>query len=168
MKRIFLLFVIVAALFFGIDVKADLKEDERPVLSVDDYMLESSDALPVAALAECAAGAILIEADSGQVLFESNSDEKLPIASVTKVMTLLLVMEALDAKKISLEDKVRASANACSMGGSQIFLKENEEMSVEDLIKSVVIASANDAAVVSQFIGAINPYKICVEFYTER
>jgi D-alanyl-D-alanine carboxypeptidase (penicillin-binding protein 5/6) len=89
-----------------------------------------------------------MEASTGKVLYEKNADEALPPASVTKVMTLLLVMEALDAKKISLEDKVRASANACSMGGSQIFLKENEEMSVEDLIKSVVIASANDAAVV--------------------
>ena len=95
-----------------------------------------------------AKSAILMEATTGKVLYEKNADEALPPASVTKVMTLLLVMEALEAKKISLDDTVRASANACSMGGSQIFLKENEEMSVEDLIKSVVIASANDAAVV--------------------
>ncbi len=91
--------------------------------------------------------AILMEAESGAVLFEQNADEALPPASVTKVMTLLLVMEAIESGKISYTDTVRASANACSMGGSQIYLEEGEEMSVEDLVKSVVIASANDAAV---------------------
>ena len=91
--------------------------------------------------------AILIEAKTGKVLFEQNADEALPPASVTKVMTLLLVMEAIEAGKISLSDMVSASAHACSMGGSQIYLEEGEQMSVEDLLKSVVIASANDAAV---------------------
>ena len=91
--------------------------------------------------------AILIEASTGKVLYEQDPDKALPPASVTKVMTLLLVMEAIEAGKIKYSDTVRASANACSMGGSQIFLEENEEMSVEDLVKSVVIASANDAAV---------------------
>lgn len=91
--------------------------------------------------------AILIEATTGKVLFEQNADEALPPASVTKVMTLLLVMEAIDGNKISLSDMVTASEHACSMGGSQIYLEEGEQMSVEDLIKSVVIASANDAAV---------------------
>ena len=91
--------------------------------------------------------AILMEASTGQVLFEQNADEALPPASVTKIMTLLLVMEAITDGKIKYEDMVTASANACSMGGSQIYLKEGEQMSVEDMIKSVVIASANDAAV---------------------
>ena len=91
--------------------------------------------------------AILIEANTGTVLYEKNADQGLPPASVTKVMTLLLVMEAIESGKISYEDMVSASAYACSMGGSQIYLRENEEMSVEDLLKSVVIASANDAAV---------------------
>lgn len=90
--------------------------------------------------------AILMEASTGKVIFEQNADEALPPASVTKVMTLLLVMEAIKEGKISLEDTVRTSAHAASMGGSQIFLKEGEEMSVEDMVKSVVIASANDAA----------------------
>lgn len=91
--------------------------------------------------------AILIEADTQTVLYEKNADEPLPPASVTKVMTLLLVMEAIEGGKISYTDKVRASSNACSMGGSQIYLRENEEMTVEELLKSVIIASANDAAV---------------------
>ena len=90
---------------------------------------------------------ILIEATTGKVLFEQNADIPLPPASVTKIMTLLLVMEAINKERIKLTDMVTASANACAMGGSQIYLKEGEEMSVEDLIKSVVIASANDAAV---------------------
>lgn len=94
-----------------------------------------------------AKSAILMEASTGRILGEQNADEALPPASVTKVMTLLLVMEALDSGKIALSDMVQASANAASMGGSQIYLKEGELMSVEDLIKSVVIASANDAAV---------------------
>ncbi len=91
--------------------------------------------------------AILMEATTGKVLFEQNADIPLPPASVTKIMTLLLVMEAINQERVKLTDMVTASANACSMGGSQIYLKEGEEMSVEDLIKSVVIASANDAAV---------------------
>lgn len=92
--------------------------------------------------------AILMEAETGSVLYEQNADAALPPASVTKVMTLLLVMEAIEDGRITYEDKVRASKNACSMGGSQIYLEENEEMSVEELLKSVIIASANDAAVV--------------------
>ena len=91
--------------------------------------------------------AILIEASTGKVLYEKDADMALPPASVTKVMTLLLVMEAIEEGRLKYGDTVRASANACSMGGSQIYLKENEEMSVEDMLKSVVIASANDAAV---------------------
>ena len=91
--------------------------------------------------------AILMEAQTGTVLFEKNADEGVPPASVTKIMTLLLVMEAIEQGKIKWEDMVTASAHACSMGGSQIYLKENERMSVEDMVKSVVIASANDAAV---------------------
>ena len=91
--------------------------------------------------------AILIEATTGTILYTQNAEEALPPASVTKVMTLLLVMEAIDAGTIRIDDTVSVSANAASMGGSQVFLEEGEQMSVEDLLKSVVIASANDAAV---------------------
>ncbi len=94
-----------------------------------------------------AKSAIVMEASSGRVLYEYNADEALPPASVTKVMTLLLVLEAIDAGKISVEDTVTVSDYASSMGGSQVFLKAGEEMSVDDLLKSVVVASANDAAV---------------------
>src|SRR5690606_5697653 len=88
-----------------------------------------------------ATSAILMEADTGTVLFEKNAHEKLPPASITKVMTLLLIMEALDRGEIKLTDKVRTSERAASMGGSQIFLQPGEEMTVEDMIKGIAIAS---------------------------
>ena len=91
--------------------------------------------------------AVLMEASTGRVLYEKNADEALPPASVTKVMTLLLVMEAIDAGKIKLDDMVPVSEHAASMGGSQVYLKVGEEMAVEEMIKCVVIASANDCAV---------------------
>ena len=91
--------------------------------------------------------AVLMEASTGKVLYAHNESEALPPASVTKVMTLLLIMEAIDSGTIGYSDMVTASANAASMGGSQIYLKEGERMSVDDLLKSIVIASANDAAV---------------------
>ena len=90
--------------------------------------------------------AILMEANTGRVIYEQNADQALPPASVTKVMTLLLVMEAIDAGKIKLDDMVTTSERAAEMGGSQIYLEVGEQMSVEDMLKSVIIASANDAA----------------------
>lgn len=95
-----------------------------------------------------AKSAILMEASTGTVLMEHNPDEKLSPASITKVMTILLTFEALDTGKIALEDKVTASRNASSKGGSQIWLKEGEVMTVHELLKATVIASANDACTV--------------------
>ena len=89
---------------------------------------------------------ILMEAQSGRVLYEENADEPLPPASVTKIMTLLLVMEALDSGRITLEDAVTVSERAASMGGSQVYLEPGEQMTVDEMIKCVVVASANDAA----------------------
>ena len=90
---------------------------------------------------------VLMEPNTGKVLYEANSDEKLPPASITKIMSLLLVMEAIDRGDISLETVVTASEHACSMGGSQIWLEPGETMTVNDLLKAAVIASANDACV---------------------
>jgi D-alanyl-D-alanine carboxypeptidase (penicillin-binding protein 5/6) len=89
---------------------------------------------------------ILIEASTGKVLYENNADEALPPASVTKIMTLLLVMEAVENGQIKLSDPVTVSDAAAAMGGSQVYLKVGEQLSVEEMIKCVVIASANDAA----------------------
>ncbi len=91
--------------------------------------------------------AILMERDTGKILFNKNSDKPLPPASMTKIMTMILIMEELDKESITLTEKVRASERAASMGGSQIFLEEGEAMTVEELLKAVAIASANDASV---------------------
>lgn len=91
--------------------------------------------------------AVLMEFSTGKILYEKNSHEKLLPASVTKVMTLVLIMEALDAGKIKLEDKVTTSARAVEMGGSQIFLEQGEQMTVNDMLKAICVASANDASV---------------------
>lgn len=92
-------------------------------------------------------GAILIEQNSGQVLYDYNMHEKMRPASVTKVMSLLLVMEALDSGKISLKDKVPCSETAAKMGGSQIWLDTREELTVDEMLKAVCLASANDCIV---------------------
>ncbi|WP_233566639.1 D-alanyl-D-alanine carboxypeptidase family protein [Cohnella endophytica] len=98
-------------------------------------------------MAASAKSAILMDADSGTVIYEKNSDISLPPASITKIMTMLLVMEALDEGKLKLTDKVQASEYASSMGGSQIFLEPGEEMTVDEMLKGVAMASGNDASV---------------------
>ena len=106
-------------------------------------------AAPAAAeeLAVDAQACLLMEKTTGEVLYAVNEHEQLEPASVTKIMTLLLVMEAIDSGSLHYDDMVTASAYACSMGGSQIWLKENEQMTVEEMLKAVCVASANDASV---------------------
>lgn len=91
--------------------------------------------------------AILMDVGSGQILYEKNAHDKLPPASVTKVMTMLLICEALDSGKITLDDSVQISDNAASMGGSQIFLEAGEVQKVDTLLKGIAVASANDGCV---------------------
>ncbi|PEA56183.1 D-alanyl-D-alanine carboxypeptidase [Bacillus pseudomycoides] len=98
-------------------------------------------------LAEQASSAIVIEQDTGKVLFDKNPNEKLPPASMTKIMTMLLIMEQIEKGKLKLTDKVRTSEHAASMGGSQIFLEPGEEMTVDEMLKGIAIASGNDASV---------------------
>lgn len=93
-----------------------------------------------------APSAILIDAATGTVLYECNADERLSPASVTKVMTLLLVMEALDSGKIGWDDMVTASESAAAKGGSQVYLEVGEQMNMDEMLKSVVVSSANDCA----------------------
>ncbi len=94
-----------------------------------------------------APSAILVEASTGQVIYEKNADELLHPASITKIMTLILIMDALSEKKITLSDDVTVSEHAASMGGSQVFLEPGETQTVETMIKCIAIASANDACV---------------------
>ncbi|PFN78840.1 D-alanyl-D-alanine carboxypeptidase [Bacillus sp. AFS076308] len=91
--------------------------------------------------------AILIERDTGTVLYEKNSNEELPPASMTKIMTMLLIMEAIDEGKLSWNEKVRTSEYAASMGGSQIFLEPGEEMTTKEMLRGIAIGSGNDASV---------------------
>ena len=91
--------------------------------------------------------AILCEASTGQVIFEKNADERRPVASVNKVMTILLTLEEVDEGRVSLEDQVTVSPRAASMGGSQAFLDAGERYKLSELLKTVIVASANDSAV---------------------
>jgi len=98
-------------------------------------------------LAPGARSAILLDAGTGTIIYEKNSHDKLPPASITKIMTMLLIVEALDEGRLQLTDKVRTSEYAASMGGSQIFLEPGEEMTVDEMLKGIAMASGNDASV---------------------
>ena len=107
-----------------------------------------------------AKSAILIEANSRQILYDKNAEEKLYPASTTKIMTMILMFEALRNKKISFDDEITTSKYAASMGGSQVYLEVGESLSLKDMFKSIAIASANDAsvAVAEHIAGSINKF----------
>lgn len=115
------------------------------LISGGDGKAEAKEA--AAAVEVSAPSAILMEASTGQVIFEKDADTQRPPASVTKVMTLLLIFDALDAGRIALEDEVQTSEYAASMGGSQVFLEAGEIQTVDTMIKCIAVASANDACV---------------------
>lgn len=140
MKKLFSIFICIIVLLNCVVFSVSASVDES--LEKNDDEAEITNSLEINAKS-----AVLMDAETGTVLFMKNASEALPPASVTKIMTLLLVAEAIDNGSISLDDTVFVSANAASMGGSQIFIKEGEEFSIRDLLKSTVIASANDAAV---------------------
>lgn len=129
MKR-FVSLLILSFLVTSIGVPAALAEEKRTAEIVDNV-----------------SSAILIERDTGTVLYEKNSREKLPPASMTKVMTMLLIMEAIDKGKLTWDEKIRASEYAASMGGSQIFLEPGEEMTTKEMLRGIAIGSGNDASV---------------------
>lgn len=116
------------------DIYEPLEKESAPVSSAADLQITSK-------------SAILVEETTGEIIFEHNSHEKLSPASVTKIMSLILIMEAIERQDITLETVITTSEHANSMGGSQIWLKVGEKMSVDDLLKATVIASANDATV---------------------
>ena len=142
MKKIcfFMSFVLFLTAFFSPHIAAANQQNNTAFMKTENYVPEGAPEI-------AAKSAILYEATTGAVLYSKNEKEALAPASVTKVMTLLLVCEAIDQGKISLLDNVIISENAASMGGSQVFLKEGEKMTVEELLKCTVIASANDASV---------------------
>ena len=131
MKRFLSLFLIILLLVPACPIKA---ENEKKTEETDTMGITSE-------------AAVLMEGSTGEILYEKNKDKQLIPASITKIMTLLLIFEALDSGKIKLGDKVTVSEHAASMGGSQVFLEPNETQTVNDMIKCISIASANDAAV---------------------
>lgn len=117
------------------------------VLTVGGVHAAPAQPSPSGALPLQAASAVLMEKETGAILYEQNAHQQLEPASVTKVMTLLLIFEAIDSGRITREDMVTVSAYAAGMGGSQVYLKEGEQMSVGELVKCITVVSGNDAAV---------------------
>ncbi len=151
MKKLIILAIVVIMAVIPCSAVAEEGKTVSMEYSAPDYDKPFADILPVASIGEAmeinAKSAILIEPRSGAVLYESNADEKLAPASITKVMSLLLIMEAIDSGALTLDTVITASEHACSMGGSQIWLEPNEQMTVDELLRAIVIASANDATV---------------------
>lgn len=146
MKKI-LSFILIISLLLGASVIPSFASDMEDGGENNINIGAENNLASIPSIDSSVKSAVLIEASTGAVLYAKDAHTPLPPASVTKVMTLLLVAEALANGSISLTDNVTVSANAASMGGSQIFIKEGEEFTVEELLKSTVIASANDAAV---------------------
>lgn len=145
MKR-FLLFALCAIILFALSANASETAKIYPFdAEYAAYWFEPAAAEYVPQTD--AKALLLMEHSTGRVLFAQNETEHLPIASVTKVMSTLLVMEAIDDGRITLDETVTVSENAASMGGSQVFLEPNEQMPVRDLLKALVVSSANDATV---------------------
>ena len=153
----FWLFALALGTAEGVGLRAVMHPEERAV-SADVEESAEGILLPAAAAApqldlNCRA-AILIEQGSGRVLYEKNADERVPIASITKVMTLLLAFEAVHDGRLTMETPVPVSEHAYHMGGSQIWLEPGEQMTLDDMLKAICISSANDAAVaVAEYVG---------------
>ena len=151
MKRVFVFLLSIIMIFslslpsFATD-KTIVKENEDVQVSKSVITQEEQNKLEKLPVEIKAKSAVLMEVTSGEILMEYNADKKLFPASVTKIMTMLLVAEAINSKKITLADKVTCSANAASKGGSQIWLEEGESMTVDELLRATAIGSANDAA----------------------
>ena len=147
LKKIFTVFICLSfCISVGVSAATISSECDISDISIpiDNKLTDTTFGKPLDIKAK---SAILMEVNTGQILYEQNVDEKLPPASITKIMSLLLVMEAIDCGKLSTEDVITASEHACSMGGSQIWLEPGETLTVDDLLKAAVIASANDATV---------------------
>lgn len=143
MKRLVAFVIALIILCGGINVSATVTTEYYS----DDLMANTDTLSANSAVEGEYKSAVLIEKDTGKVLFESNPHERLAPASITKIMSLLLICEAIDSGKLKLTDSVATSEHAASMGGSQIWLEPGETMTVDELLRATVIASANDATV---------------------
>lgn len=156
-------FLVVIANFFQIIYAAENAMPTFAVVEVDSKEDDAQETVKSVETKQVSANAdfnfksksqILIEMNTGTVIYENNADEKAYPASVTKIMTMLLIMEAIDSGKISYEDKVTCSENAAAMGGSQIWFKVGEQLTIDEALKSICVVSANDVCVaMAEMIG---------------
>ena len=142
------IFLLLIPLFtYAEAVEAPPTEEENQTETTEDNQNNSSSNNSTSDLIAGAKAGILMEASTGQILFEKNKDEQLAVASMTKMVAQILILEAIEDGKISWDDPVKASENAASMGGSQIYLAAGETLTVEEMMKGISMASANDATV---------------------
>ena len=146
MKKI--LIIILLSLYIPIVyAKSEVSDKTIPTNSEEEIEIQEKQETDTLNLAPNSKSAIMIEASTGKVIYEKNADEQLSMASMTKMMTLLLIMENIENGNLKWDEMITTSEHAASMGGSQIFLEVGEQMTVEDLVKGICIASGNDAAV---------------------
>ena len=146
MKKI--LIIILLSLYIPIVyAKSEVPDKTIPTNSEEEIEIQEEQETDTLNLAPSSKSAIMIEASTGKVIYEKNADEQLSMASMTKMMTLLLIMENIENDNLKWDEMITTSEHAASMGGSQIFLEVGEQMTVEDLVKGICIASGNDAAV---------------------
>ncbi len=168
MKKLCLNFILVVVfmLFFTVQVFAqeqsapitEALNEQQNIFSQQEENLQNTARIELPTFDVSSKNAILVSAKTGDVLYEKNPDEQVPIASITKVMTLLLTLEAVEAGKIKLDDIVPISNHASSMGGSQIWLEPGEQFTLDELVKAICVSSANDAAVaVAEFVAGSEP-----------
>ena len=152
----FWLFALAFGSAQGAGLRAVIAEEPDPAVLVSAPAMETAASSGSLAL-NCRA-AVLIEPESGRVLYEKSPDEKMPIASITKLMTLLLTFEAIHGGKLTLDTLVPVSEHACHMGGSQIWLEPGEQFTLDEMLRAICVSSANDAAVaVAELVGGSEP-----------
>ena len=152
----FWLFALAFGSAQGAGLRAVIAEEPDPAVLVSAPAVETAAASGSLAL-NCRA-AVLIEPESGRVLYEKSPDEKMPIASITKLMTLLLTFEAIHGGKLTLDTLVPVSEHAYHMGGSQIWLEPGEQFTLDEMLRAICVSSANDAAVaVAELVGGSEP-----------
>lgn len=152
----FWLFALAFGSAQGAGLRAVIAEEPDPAVLVSAPAMETAAASGSLAL-NCRA-AVLIEPESGRVLYEKSPDEKMPIASITKLMTLLLTFEAIHGGKLTLDTLVPVSEHAYHMGGSQIWLEPGEQFTLDEMLRAICVSSANDAAVaVAELVGGSEP-----------
>ena len=146
------------------DIEDNTKDEENNTLNEDENTTENnsdtnenttSDNTTDTSLIPNATAGILMDATTGEIIFEKNKDEQVAVASMTKMVAQIIILEQIEAGKIKWTDIVTASANASGMGGSQIYLTTGEEMTVEDMMKGISMASANDVVVVKKQLQVI-------------